>query len=197
MRPFRILSLVIAVIGLTGCGAHYVLDKYIDQSQIVSSNNPGAIKAYVGEYRFQDGPGAKIRVAEGEISLWNRKALKDAFGEVAFVDSKKNADITIETHKVELANTAGCGLKPCSRFYISVNNEPITLIVRHPNEFLSSVSERVFLNYMLAYTKLFTTVLRDVMTDGVKNNAKMPSEVMADMELKDGIFTNLSKVEKR
>ncbi|MEW6741091.1 MAG: hypothetical protein AB1325_14475 [Nitrospirota bacterium] len=105
MRFLKVLGLVAAIMMVSGCGGHYVLDGYIDQSQIVSSDDPNAIKVYVGEYRFNDGPGGPQSLnkstAKGEISPWIKKALVNEIGNIAFVGGKEKADIIIETQKVE------------------------------------------------------------------------------------------------
>lgn len=49
---------MVVMLVVSGCGGHYVLDKYIDQSIAVSSDNLDAIKVYVGNYRFNDKMGS-------------------------------------------------------------------------------------------------------------------------------------------
>lgn len=88
----KVLMLAIAVMAVTGCGGHYALDKYIDRSQLAGSNEPNAIKVYVGKHNFNDGTGHSLQltrsVAEGEISPWIKKSLIDVIGNIRFVDSQ-------------------------------------------------------------------------------------------------------------
>ncbi|MDI6729123.1 MAG: hypothetical protein QMD44_09410 [Thermodesulfovibrionales bacterium] len=179
----KVLVLVIGVMVVSGCGGHYVLDKYIDQNQIVSSNDPNAINVYVGGCKFNDGPGGPQSLnkstAEGEISLWIKKALVEEFGKVTFVDSKQQADIAIETKKVEF-NVGGWG--PKNRVTSVINCKEITVVAYgKTNNGLSPINNIQFSNMLMASSKLLAQTLKQSISivNGKTTVSNLPKKIEA------------------
>ncbi|MEW6739978.1 MAG: hypothetical protein ACOYU2_06000 [Nitrospirota bacterium] len=186
MRFLKVLGLVVVVVIVSGCGAHYVLDGYIDQSQIVSSNDSDAIKVYVGEYRFNDEPGHKFRIghrsAEGEISPWIKQAIKKEFGKVNFVDDKAHSDVAIETKRVEF-NAGWNGIH--TRITSNVNNKMfiVDLYARRPIKFTFNLSDsrEIYILRMERTTEFMAKLLKQhiVKRNGAWIVDELPYEVRA------------------
>lgn len=189
MKAFlKILVLAAVVMTAAGCGGHYMMDQYIDQSAILSSNAPDAIKVYVGECRFNDGPGGPQSLnkstAEGEISPWIKTAIKNEIENVRFVENKQSADISIEPQKVEI-NMGGWGAK--FRLTLLINGQKIVVTAhkRAPFNLIKGVMplhDIHFVNGLKASTKLLALTLKQniQITDGrVVTVATLPSEVEA------------------
>jgi hypothetical protein len=185
----KVFGLVAVVIGLMGCGGHYVMDGYIDQNQIVSSNSPDAIKVYVKKLNFNDGPGGPQSLnkstAEGEISPWIKKAIKDEVDNVNFVDNKQHADIVIEPQRVEF-NVGAWG--PKNLIGAMVNNQEITVVAYgKTNNGLSPLNNMQFSNMLMASSKLLVYALKQSIsvTNGKVVILNIPKKINATFRNND------------
>lgn len=100
MKKVIITSLLVAIITvIAGCGGHYVMQTdYQERPEA-----PGALRVYVEDYNFSDGPGHSLQlnrsVAEGNYATWLRKALSERGA--AIVRGKEMAQVVVIIKKVE------------------------------------------------------------------------------------------------
>jgi hypothetical protein len=195
----KVLVLVVGLMAVTGCGGHYVLDnKYIDPSQIVSSNEPDAIKVYVGEYRFNDKRGSPICLncsrAEGEMAPWIKRAVKEYLKNIYFTDKKQDASIVIETTKISFDAD---WTSAASNGYFTVNGNPLRIKVnsRSGGDFIAR--EPHFKNAVESISILLARAIKDSLTvaGGSINITNFPTYIHAWFKIKDDNTPKIYDVE--
>jgi hypothetical protein len=185
----KVLVLVVITITMTSC-AHYVMDaaNYIDMTHIASSNNPTAVKVYVGNYRFKGGSGFGNITAEGELSPWLKKGVANALKDVSFVDNPQIADITIIP--VEY-NYTHAFLR--STLLLDLNGKQVKLITV-ANEQIRIINDKDFERHILGLADLLALILKDSVTGNRIDLTKVPVEIRSLAKMKGGQYVGIENV---
>ncbi|MBZ0154936.1 MAG: hypothetical protein K8I29_01825 [Alphaproteobacteria bacterium] len=188
MRKIIILSCLLFVIGaLIGC-VHYSMDSLINNENLIAVNRPDAVRVFISSYRFNDSRAFGRVKVEGDLTLWLKQALYSDVKNIVFVDNQQEGDILIEVKDLNLVSKVG--IKPNTSLSLHINNEPVKLIARHPNE-LSIVDERVLSNNLKGVSHLLAYVLNISLNGNRFDVNKLPVEVKADIQTTNGLYNNL------